>query len=574
VTRWRWPLALAALLISVSAVHVWWLLRFRRGFPLDIDESGYLWFSFVLHDALRDDGPLGLFRAFQHEGWVGPLLPAVTAIAEIPAGAREIVPSMAVQLLFLAVLVLASYGIGTRLLDRRAGFLTAVLTATAPAVLDFVRTYHLVIPSAALYTLATYALMASDRLRRRWWAVAWGVSLGLMLLSRSMAIAFLPALPVAAVWMLAVDRADRRRIANLGLGLAALLGTALLWYWTSWRPIFDYLLDFGYGVNEPGNDRSPFSREFWTDEIVGTVDLSLYVPLAAVLLAGLVVAAAAWALSLRGSPSALDAIRAQAARSIRSDAIVPLAVVLEGYLALSSSSNDGTGFVVPVLPSFFALVVVAVLRVPWRAARVAVVTALCAVAVFDVVMKADVIEPISRAHDAHLPLWGKATLVNGRGFLHQNLVNDACYELGPPRRWLPESERGWLVLFREALAPLHSRRPEESGTFLALNEPVLNASAVRLAALRDGLEGGVYEHVETGGEDTVAAYEAFLRDRSPDLVLTGSREGCHFGPTVTQARVESAAAALGYARALRLPMPDGRELRVWTRGGQPARSTS
>jgi hypothetical protein len=59
---------------------------------------------------------------------------------------------------------------------------------------------------------------------------------------------------------------------------------------------------------------------------------------------------------------------------------------------------------------------------------------------------------------------------------------------------------------------------------------VLNASAVRLAALRDGLEGGVYELVETGGEDTVAAYEAFLRDRSPDLVLTGSREGCHFRP--------------------------------------------
>ena len=103
---------------------------------------------------------------------------------------------------------------------------------------------------------------------------------------------------------------------------------------------------------------------------------------------------------------------------------------------------------------------------------------------------------------------------------------------------------------------------------------MLNASAVRLAALRDGLEGGVYEHVETGGDDTVAAYEAFLRDRSPDLVLTGSREGCHFGPTVTQARVESVAAALGYTRALRLPMPDGRELRVWTRGGQPAPSTS
>ena len=177
------------------------------------------------------------------------------------------------------------------------------------------------------------------------------------------------------------------------------------------------------------------------------------------------------------------------------------------------------------------------------------------------------IEPISRTHDANVPLWGNATLVNGRGFFHQHLVNDACYELGPPRHWLPESERGWLVLFREALAPLHSLRPEEASTFLALNEPVLNASAVRLAALRDGLEGGVYEPVETGGDDTVAAYEAFFRDREADLVLTGSREGCHFGPTVTQARVEAAASGLGFTPALRLPMPDGRELRVWTRSG-------
>jgi Dolichyl-phosphate-mannose-protein mannosyltransferase len=575
LTPWHSAAALAALLLSLAAVHLWWLDRFRRGFPLDIDESGYLWFSFVQHEALREDGPLGLFREFQGEGWVGPLLPSITAFLELPGGSRQIVPSIAVQLLFLAVLVLASYGIGSRLLDRRAGLLTAVVVATTPAILDFVRTYHLVIPSAAMYSLATYALLASDRLRRRSWAVGWGVALGLTLLSRSMIVAFLPALVLAAVWVLVVDRADVRRIGNLVLGLAALTGTTLLWYATSWRPIFDYLTSFGYGAESPGHaGRTPFSIGFWTDELVGTVDLSLYLPLAAVILAVLALGAIGGLLRLVRSPSTAAALRAWSARAARSDAIVPGFVVAEGYLALTSSSNDGTGFVVPLLPSLIALVVVVALRLPWRRVRVGLVAALSVVAVFNVVMKADVVTPVSEARTVDVPLFGRATLTNGRGFFHQHLVNDACYELGPPTRWLPDSERGWLVAFREAVSPLAGvrRSDREPRMYLALSEPVLNTSAVRLAAIRDGHQGGVFEKVDTGGDDTVDAYRRLLAAAMPDLLVTASREGCHFGPPITQRLVEGAAVSLGYRPVRRLPLPDGRQLRVWA--AQPPKRTS
>src|SRR5688500_12396760 len=78
VAQWSAPAAVAALLVALGATHVWWLLRFRRGFPVDIDEAGYLWFSFVLHDRLREDGPLGLAKAVQHQGFFPPLLPSVT----------------------------------------------------------------------------------------------------------------------------------------------------------------------------------------------------------------------------------------------------------------------------------------------------------------------------------------------------------------------------------------------------------------------------------------------------------------------------------------------------------------
>lgn len=565
--RWHSALTLLALVASLGAIHLWWLARFRRGFPLDIDESGYLWYSFVLHDVLREDGILGLWHRVQGEGWAGPLFPAVTAILELPAGAGDIVTSMATQLVFLALLVVASYGIGCRLLDERAGLLTALVVATTPATLDFVRTYQLVIPSTAMYAVATYALLASDRLRRRPWAVAWGVALGLTLLSRTMIVAFLPALPLAAGWMLAVDRAERRRVVNLCLGLLALVGVAALWYATSWSEIFDYLLGFGYGSDSPSGGGVPslLSPSFWADELQGAIELAFYVPLAAVLLAATVAAALAWGEGLAHATSLRAALRERAAAAARSDAIVPAFVIAEGYLALTSSSNDGTGFVVPLLPSLVALVVVATLRVPWRRARVTLVAALCLVCAFDVVMKADVVSGVSRVRSVTLPLLGRTTLTNGRGFIHQHLVNDACYELGPPTRWLPESERGWLPLLASAVAPLAEVHPRgrEARLFLSQSEPLLNPGSLRLAAYREGIRGGVFGLVDTGRVDTVAAYEDALGAARPDLVLTASAERCHFGPAVTPGRVETAAAALGYTLVERLPTPDRRELRVW-----------
>lgn len=551
---------------------MWWLVRFRRGFPLDIDESGYLWFAIELHDALREDGPLAVVRGFQHEGWVGPLLPAVTAFAQLPGGARQIVPSIAVQLLFLAVLVVSSYGIGARLLDRRAGLLTAFVTSTAPALLDFVRTYHLVLPSTAMYALATYALLASDRLRRRSWSTGWGVALGLTMLSRSMVVAFAPALVLAAAWMLVVDRADRRRIVNLGLGLAAFAATTLLWYATSWRSIFRYLLDFGYGSATPGDAGTPLSLAYWTDELRGALEVSLYVPLAAVLVATLLAGCGALAIALARSRNAVATLSNWLRRAARSDAVVPAFVVAEGYIALTSSGNDGTGFLVPVLPSFFALACVTALRIPWRPVRLGLVGALCAASVFNVVMKADVLDPVSEFRTVEVPLVGRMPLTNGRGFLHQHLVNEACYDLGPPTEWLPDRDHGWLVIFREAVSSLDGLDvlDREPRTYIALEEPVLNASSVRLASLRDGRKGGVFDYVRAGG-DTMAAYRRFLAEMQPDLLLTASAEGCHFGPQVTQRRVESAAVSLGYVARRRLLMPDGRVLHVWT---HPARDTS
>lgn len=557
---------LGSLVVALAALHVWWLFRFRNGFAVDIDESGYLWFAFHLHDELNADGLLGVWHGFQREGWVGPLLPTVTALLEVPAAGTRIVPAMVVQLLFFAILLLASYGIGRRLLDQRAGLLTAVVVATLPGVTDFVRTYHLVIPSTAMYALATYALLASQRLRRRAWAVGWGVALGLTLLSRTMMIAFVPALIAAAGWMLIVDRADVRRIANLGLGLLAFAGTSLLWYATSWRLIFDYLLRAGYGDESAsyGPGLSRFSTEYWTHELTGAINSSLYLPLAGTLLVALPLAAAGAVAGRSRRSRRPGAISEWACRAVRSDAVVPAFVVFEGYLALTSTRNAGTGFVVPLLPCLIALGVVAGLSVPWRWARFTFVTALSLVAAFNVVMKADVVAVASEVRTLELPVFGPATLTNGQGYLHQHLANAAGYQLGPPTRWLPERDKAWLELYEEVDTYVDGLPGAGARVRLAAVEPLLNASALRLFAYRGGNSGADLGHVDTKGRDTISAYRRFLGVELPDLLLTTSRDGAQFGAPITQRLVEAAATSLGFELVKRFPIPDGRELRVWS----------
>src|SRR5215211_6738619 len=545
----------------LGATHLWWLLRFRRGFPVDIDEAGYLWFAFTLHDRLRGDGPLGLVREFQNEGWVAPLLPALTAVLEVPAEAGDAVAAMAVQLVFFAVLVLASYGIGERLLDRRAGLVTALVVATMPGVTDFVRTYHLVIPSTAMYALATYALLASNRLRHMRWSIVFGVAVGLMLLSRSMMLAFLPALPLAAAWIVLVDGRDGTQVRNFKLAALAGFATILAWYATSGPKIVHYVVNFGYGgpSANTGSSCSPLSPGLWTHELTRAVNAFLYLPLAAVPILALAVAAAAALARRRDWPSRVELGRVLG-RAARSEALVPAIVVVEGYLALTSSRNDGTGFVVPLLPPAVALVVVAALKVPWRAARTALIAAFVLVAAFNVVMKADVIIEASEPREVAVPVFGTATLSNGRGWIHEHLRFAAGYTLGPPTRWLPDRERRW--------ASIHEQVARELGdaerVTVVPEEPLVSASVLRLGGYRAHSDAA-FEHGEIGGDDRVAAYEQFLRRERPDAIVTTSRDRPQFAPRINNRLVEQAARSLGYTLERRFPTPDGRQLRVWVR---------
>src|SRR6476646_8529470 len=117
--RARWTLIVAAGVLALVAVNLWWVLTYRKGFPLNVDEAGYT--SIALTDWLgfQNGGLHGWWSAFQSQTPNAPLLPLVTsALLIVKAGVMQ---GFVVLIGFFALLVFAAYGIGERLAGPRLG---------------------------------------------------------------------------------------------------------------------------------------------------------------------------------------------------------------------------------------------------------------------------------------------------------------------------------------------------------------------------------------------------------------------------------------------------------------------
>jgi len=110
------------------------------------------------------------------------------------------------QLPFTALLLIALYLLGSRLVDRRTGLLAAWLAATSPATVELSRQYLLEMPLTALTTLAVLLLIMTDRFTERRWSIAAGLAVGLAALAKQTFFIFLigPILWAFPAWWRAV----------------------------------------------------------------------------------------------------------------------------------------------------------------------------------------------------------------------------------------------------------------------------------------------------------------------------------------------------------------------------------
>lgn len=159
------------------------------------DMGQHLQNALMVAAEIREGNPLRplLFwteaAAYPPLGYVVPALLGADGVAEICAS----------QVLWIFVACVGTYGLGLQLWGRGTGLAAALLVAFSPAVLMFVRSFMLDLPSMATVACALALIAASEGFTRRGWSLAAGAMIGLALLTKWTAMFFLaPPLAVLA----------------------------------------------------------------------------------------------------------------------------------------------------------------------------------------------------------------------------------------------------------------------------------------------------------------------------------------------------------------------------------------
>jgi len=558
--------AVAAL--ALAALHVVWLARFRWGYVTDWDEAGYAVSALHDFDAFGD-GPGAFARAaISTYGTQPPVVP-LSAVPLLAVFGRSIDVAQLVAIPWFVGLVLASYGLARRLAPARWAALAALCAGTAPVVSDYSRMLHFSVPAAALLTAALWALLRSEKLRRTGWVAVGGALLGLALITRTMTVAYMPAVAAGLIVPLLADPRERGLRARnlLAAGVLAAL-VAALWWAPNWSAVTGYLTGAGYGESATrfGTEHGVASLAWWTKEATLVTDY-LGLPLAAALALCLVAGAAAGVVALRRAGTRLSAARVRGYLS--GDWVLPACLVAGGYLALSSTTNRGTAFALPWIPSLIALAAAAAARVPARGLRAGLAVLLACVCVLNVLVKNGVSRSLSGPVRADVPLLGEVTVLDGRDPLYVEVAQHGDPVRVPPAH-LPASAKGWGPLATDVVR-LVTARAAASG----ISDPMLvsvtgdgflNDTRLELAAvLANRRLMRIKWLLTVGPDDTVPAYRRRLRELGNEFLLTADPPPDAFLKP-TRARVERAAREEGFRPIAVFRLPDGRRTAtLWER---------
>jgi hypothetical protein len=555
--------AVAGIICVTVVLHVIWLVRFRRGYVTEWDESGYLQFALSNFDGLHDHGLWTFAKTVGGRGTFGPLLPFVTSLA-YPIVGRGVFGSLLVLPLFFAGLVGATFGLARRLVSDSWAVLAALAVAAMPAVTDYTRLFHFALPATACMTAALWALVRSNGFRRPAWSAAFGLFVALTLLARTMTVAYIPGFALAAGAQFLVEGpALRARLHNLAIAVGTTGLVAGPWYIRNARSVYDVLVGSGYGEGA-----TPFGRHYaitswgyWTKEL--RLDLShMWLPLAGALL---VCFGVALAHLVARHPRLIRAGRPRTARAAAALALV--LVVLEGYLVLTSSRNEGTGFPLPWLPALIVLGVTAAASIPARAVRVGLAGILVLVSLGAVLSKSGWVEPLAKVRTVEVPGLGRVIVTDGRGLIQREVAGDG-YKVGRVTHPLPAMHRRWLPLARDVVGWSLNRAERQGKPLnltLGLDDRIFGNSRLILAAQLWFHRYLPVDYLKAfPGGDTVASYRRQLLSPQPEnAIVTGNPPPS--GATITRSKVEAAARALGFAPVKSFRMPDGRTIWIWWR---------
>lgn len=347
-------LATAAVGLLFVALQTWWISKARYAGAFDVDEAGGIAASLRFLHGL-EGGPADLARlVFGTRN--GPLVPLLS-VPLLLVGPDSPTTSMVIQPMLVVTAACGAAGVLASMGHRRASLLAGVGVMGMSISIVSSRSYQYSTGVAAFMALAMWALAASDRGRDRWRMIAFGAAVAAMLLSRTMAAGFVPALAVAALIIVAHEA---RAWVNLGLAALTTLLLAGPWWWFQWGAITEYLVDNAYGDRAhywgpvTVSDRLSTHLRYFNDDFRFTLT-----------------AAAAILLLLLITVAVRRPDRAEIRRSMAGAAplVAVWAVIALGSLALLSTSNRGFFFAHPLDVMFVAGSAGVLARLPVQGSR-------------------------------------------------------------------------------------------------------------------------------------------------------------------------------------------------------------
>ncbi len=242
------PLLIGVLVSVLAGLNVWW--RTKEARPPHWDMGYHLLNSLLYLDGFSlSDLP----RFFQAYLFYPPLAYWIADIFFATLGSRAIWVAVLSNVVWLAVLALATYGIGRRLWTSRVGWMSVVFVLGAPMIVDASKDLMLDLPLTAMSALALYLIIRADGFSNRRFSLLFGACCGAALLVK-WTFPLVIALPALHATVTAVSEIRLRRVfaplANLFLALAAMLAICGTWYFHNWRQVAGSSLYYGgHGVD-------------------------------------------------------------------------------------------------------------------------------------------------------------------------------------------------------------------------------------------------------------------------------------------------------------------------------------
>ncbi len=547
--------------IAVNA-HWIWAYRWRYGMALDIDEAGYFSYTMIDYFGLHFGGLRGWLAAVDMPSAQAPLTMALASLLFWLAG-PHIILGFAVPLAAGAGCVAAAYALGATLGSAPAGLLAALLTASCPVIVLYSRSYLFAVPAAFFAIMALLAMLRSHNFRSIYGSLGFGVCLGLLPLTRTMTLAFIPGLLLAALISVFADSNDRiARLLKLCLSLFLGFLIALPWFWRNGVLVAQYLFNYGYGSHaaEYGAQPSMFTAQALLGKLHYFINTEIHLPEFLMICLGFLAL-----MRIAVHVFAESGLRLAAYRGFTSPLLPVIVFNVATLLALFSSGNTGSGFLAPAIPSLMVQTAWSLCRLPGPSSLRAAIYGLSAAAALMTFVPMIALNPLARPWVLAVPFIGAINVTNGHGII-QDYESNAGYGTPGHLQLDRQASAAWVQLSGSTAMQLARRSGPQADVMFAFRNVMYNVNTVNLQDLRTFHAAFAMQQidpVETGTSE--AGYLDWLvKDGAAAcLLLTSNARKGDFDPQVDPGLMKAAALQAGFVPVTAWPAPDGQQITLW-----------